>query len=77
MMERLAEAFETLSADPQCRVILLRGRGGHFCAGRARLEREGDRLDLAGVPALAVKATLQSEGGPKAAAHDRVSRVES
>jgi enoyl-CoA hydratase/carnithine racemase len=41
MMERLAEAFETLSADPQCRVILLRGRGGHFCAGRA-LPQDGD-----------------------------------
>ncbi|MFA7665076.1 MAG: enoyl-CoA hydratase/isomerase family protein [Burkholderiaceae bacterium] len=34
LIERLIEAFGTLSADAGCRAIVLRGRGGIFCAGR-------------------------------------------
>ncbi|HRO59186.1 MAG TPA: enoyl-CoA hydratase-related protein [Burkholderiaceae bacterium] len=34
LIEALIEAFEKLSADSYCRLIVLRGRGGIFCAGR-------------------------------------------
>lgn len=33
LIESLAEAFESLDADPGCRAILLASRGRHFCAG--------------------------------------------
>ncbi len=32
-LKDLAEAFSTLGGDPKVRVIVLRGAGGHFCAG--------------------------------------------
>src|SRR5262245_8673225 len=34
MIVGLSEAFATLGADASCRAIVLRGRGGVFCAGR-------------------------------------------
>lgn len=34
LIEALTAAIETLSADATCRAIVLRGRGGMFCAGR-------------------------------------------
>ena len=34
LIEALVRAFERLGADPACRVVVLRGRGGLFCAGR-------------------------------------------
>lgn len=40
-MGRLADAFATLSADAACRIIVLRGRGGNFCSGRA-LPKDGE-----------------------------------
>jgi enoyl-CoA hydratase/carnithine racemase len=30
---RLREAFNTIAADPAVRLVVLTGRGGHFCAG--------------------------------------------
>jgi len=33
MLVRLADAWAELDADPQVRVIILTGAGGHFCAG--------------------------------------------
>lgn len=33
MMLELEDAFATIRDDPSCRVLLLRGVGGHFCAG--------------------------------------------
>lgn len=34
LIDQLIEAFGSLSADDGCRAIVLRGRGGIFCAGR-------------------------------------------
>lgn len=34
LIEDMIHAFERLSAESTCRVIVLRGRGGLFCAGR-------------------------------------------
>ena len=33
MMLELEDAFGTLREDPSCRAVVLRGAGGHFCAG--------------------------------------------
>jgi isohexenylglutaconyl-CoA hydratase len=33
MMLELEEAFGAVRGDPDCRVLVLRGAGGHFCAG--------------------------------------------
>jgi enoyl-CoA hydratase len=33
MLVRMADAWASLDADPQVRVIVLTGAGGHFCAG--------------------------------------------
>jgi len=33
MMLELEDAFGRLRADPSCRALVLRGAGGHFCAG--------------------------------------------
>lgn len=34
MMRDLAETIRTLSADPEARVLVIEGRGSHFCKGR-------------------------------------------
>ncbi len=34
LIEALTAHFRALAADPSCRVVLVRGRGGIFCAGR-------------------------------------------
>lgn len=34
LIEALSAHFRALAADPSCRVVLVRGRGGIFCAGR-------------------------------------------
>src|SRR5258708_32924605 len=33
MMLELEDAFGRIRDDPSCRVLVLRGAGGHFCAG--------------------------------------------
>src|SRR5262245_55267008 len=33
MMLELEDAFAKVRDDPNCRVLVLRGAGGHFCAG--------------------------------------------
>jgi len=43
LIEGLAAAFETLEEQPDCRAIVLRIRGKHFCAG-ARLGSGGEDL---------------------------------
>lgn len=44
MMLELEDAFGQVRRDPDCRVLVLRGAGGHFCAG-------GDLDAMADVPA--------------------------
>jgi isohexenylglutaconyl-CoA hydratase len=44
MMLELEDAFVTMRDDPTCRVLVLRGAGGHFCAG-------GDLDAMADMPA--------------------------
>jgi len=34
LIDALTEHYRTLATDPACRVIVVRGRGGIFCAGR-------------------------------------------
>lgn len=45
MMLELEDAFATLRKDRTCRVVVLRGAGGHFCAG-------GDLNAMADLPPL-------------------------
>ena len=40
MVEAIRAAFAAVEADPTLRIVLLRGAGGHFCAG-------GDVADMA------------------------------
>src|SRR5215472_1921721 len=44
MMLELEDAFARLRDDASCRVLVLRGAGGHFCAG-------GDLAAMADMPA--------------------------
>lgn len=44
MVNELIATFEAVANDPECRAIVLRGAGGHFCAG-------GDIKDMAGARA--------------------------
>lgn len=53
MVRELMAVFEAVRADEGCRAIVLRGAGGHFCAG-------GDIKDMAGARA----AAQQSDGDP-------------
>ncbi len=48
MVRELAQAFESLDADPQCRAIVLGSRGKAFCAGAnfSAPERAAPRLDM-------------------------------
>lgn len=55
LIEQLIEAFGTLSTDAGCRAIVLRGRGGIFCAGRELR----DLIALNQAPLDAVEATYQ------------------
>lgn len=43
MAEQLAGAFRSLDRDEACRAIVLRGRGGSFCAGRDVTATAGEK----------------------------------
>lgn len=43
LVSGIADVFEALDRDPQCRAIILRGAGKHFCAG-AKLEANEEDL---------------------------------
>ena len=43
MLVRLADAWDMIDGDPEVRVAILTGAGGHFCAGR-RSQGDGRRL---------------------------------
>ncbi|ARU88801.1 enoyl-CoA hydratase/isomerase family protein [Pseudomonas sp. M30-35] len=49
MVEELTQVFNQLSQEPAVRVIILRGAGGHFCAG-------GDIKDMASARAVGADA---------------------
>ncbi|CAM3546242.1 enoyl-CoA hydratase/isomerase family protein [Parendozoicomonas haliclonae] len=53
-VEELLSVFDAASVNPKIRAIVLRGAGGHFCAG-------GDIKDMANIRAAAAKA--QKEEG--------------
>lgn len=55
LIEQLIAAFNGLSADDACRAIVLRGRGGIFCAGRELR----DLIALHRSPLDVVEATYQ------------------
>jgi enoyl-CoA hydratase len=49
--EALAEAFRSFEADPEAKVAVLTGAGGHFCAGadlKALADGRGNRLEPTG-----------------------------
>lgn len=50
MVESLLRVFAEVEADPSLRILLISGRGGHFCAG-------GDVADMAGAAAEASDGT--------------------
>lgn len=43
MLARLADAWELIDGDPEIRVAILTGAGGHFCAGSDLKEMAGNR----------------------------------
>jgi len=47
MWLQLKTVFETIQADPNLRCVVLRGQGGHFCAGGDISEYPGFRFDTA------------------------------
>lgn len=47
MWRELKAVFTTIQADPQVRCVLLRGEGGHFCAGGDIAEYPGFRFNEA------------------------------
>ena len=49
MVKELSEVFTALESDLSIRAVVLRGEGGHFCAG-------GDIKDMAGARAAAAKS---------------------
>src|SRR5262249_9324620 len=65
LIKELGDAYETIDADPSCRVILLCSEGKHFCAGAnlggssspaeepRALYREALRLFAAATPVVA------------------------
>jgi len=55
MVLELREALAAAEADGQTRVIVLRGAGGHFCAGADLRDMAGARLKLAEDPEALVK----------------------
>lgn len=56
MADALRAAFERFEADPQLRVAVLHGAGGHFCAG----------ADLNAVADPRLRNELDPDGGPRA-----------
>ncbi len=58
MMLELEDAFSRLRDDPSCRVLVLRGAGGHFCAG-------GDLDAMAAMP----PAPAEGQADPLVAAY--------
>lgn len=52
MWRELRAAFLALQADPGCRCIVLRGEGGHFCAGGDIAEYPQFRFDAASLAAF-------------------------
>jgi enoyl-CoA hydratase len=66
--EALAGAFRAFEADPDARVAVLWGRGGHFCAG-------ADLKSLAELPAAELTAWLESNPeGPLGPTWQRLSK---
>jgi len=55
MVLELRQALAAAEADAQTRVIVLRGAGGHFCAGADLKDMAGARAKLAEDPAAVVK----------------------
>jgi isohexenylglutaconyl-CoA hydratase len=55
MVLELREALAAAEADGQTRVLVLRGAGGHFCAGADLRDMAGARLQLAEDPEALVK----------------------
>mgnify|MGYP003341912322 CR=1 FL=1 len=45
MLARMADAWAAIDADEGCRVAVLTGAGGHFCAGSDLKEMSGKRAD--------------------------------
>jgi enoyl-CoA hydratase/carnithine racemase len=59
MMSELREAFETIEADPEIRVVILTGAGRAFSAG-FDIERGPDQPDPSQTPAHVWRDHLQS-----------------
>ena len=55
MVLELRQALAAAEADDQTRVLVLRGAGGHFCAGADLKDMAGARLRLSGDPQALVK----------------------
>lgn len=62
MMLELEDAFVRVRDDPSCRVLVLRGAGGHFCAG-------GDLDAMADMPPLPEKGLGNGARDPLVAAY--------
>ena len=45
LIETLAGHYRSLAADPSCRAIVVRGRGGIFCAGASSAASAGASAD--------------------------------
>jgi len=48
LIAAIADAYELLDADPECRAIVLASEGKHFCAGAALARRSHDPAPAAG-----------------------------
>jgi methylglutaconyl-CoA hydratase len=71
MLSELAMVFDEIAADPAVRVMVLRSRGRHFCAGADLAEREPGESDRpVGSTLLDVLASLDSLPKPTIAAVD-------
>jgi 2-(1,2-epoxy-1,2-dihydrophenyl)acetyl-CoA isomerase len=56
MIHALADAYQSLDADPRCRAIVLCSQGKHFCAGAAFSDRTQSPTPVTGPVALYVEA---------------------
>jgi len=71
MLSELSMVLDEIAADPGVRVTVLRGKGGHFCAGADLAEWERGEPDLpAGPTLLDVLASLDNLPKPTIAAVD-------